>query len=315
MCIVLCTCLAMTIVACSPSHKGEKLGKKYCEVLKGYEKFETPSQFKSLKDSAMTSVRDEYNELMQSFADDSTKLNEFLAAYNTAVAEGSADFSTAYEKSIQSFFKDNAWYREKDPNKYFLYSFADDSLNVLNCVGKIAYRLHCDTIFFADTNHTTAIVDIIGDTILSLTSAADTNYASTYRIAQFEDLIRGTWTYRPMQNYYGQWKSSWTNWKENGRYVGQEWQYNDWSDNYRLVNTSGTYKFKQVNDTTYNLITDNGRNGVNGKIVMNGVDKFRHYYSNGTSELKSRSKKGAVKSLDCLFEEKKTAEPEVAEKK
>lgn len=47
---------------------------------------------------------------------------------------------------------------------------------------------------------------------------------------------------------------------------------------------------------------------------MNGVDKFRHYYNDGSSEVKSRSKKGAVKSLDCLFEVKETEEKKVATK-
>ena len=302
---VVCMALTVIVIGCSPAKKGEKLGSKYCAKLTGFDQFTSPSQFKDLANSALESVIIEYGKSLESFANDSAKINEFVNAYNTSVAKGSSEFASAYESALRAIFKEKAWYREKDPNNYYLYSLADDSLNVLNCKGKIAYRLHCDTLFFDDTNHTVAIVDFVGDSIMNLYKANDSNMMSTYRIAQFEDLIRGTWTYRPMENYYGQWKSSWTNFKEDGRYVGQEWQWNNWTDDYRLLKTRGTYKFQQVDDTTYKLITDNGRNGVNGKIVVKNVDKFRHYYRDGSSEMKSRSKKGSVKGLSCLFEEKK----------
>jgi hypothetical protein len=107
-----------------------------------------------------------------------------------------------------------------------------------------------------------------------------------------------------MQAMNGRWYSSWTNYKENGRYVGQEWQ-NGW-----YLRTSGFYNVKKINDTTYNLNYDNNRNNVNGKIVMEGVDKFRDYYGNGDSELKTRSKKDTVSNLNCLFEDKRIVEEE-----
>lgn len=301
---IVCLAMIVTIVSCSPAKKGEKLGSKYCTKLTGFEQFTSPSQFKELVNSAQEAVSSEYEEYLQSFTNDSAKLNEFINAFNASISKGSEEFTTAYEAMLRSFFNEKAWYREKDPNKYYLYSLADDSLNVLNCKGKIAYRLHNDTIFFADTNNTVAIVNFISDSIMTLTKAGDTNMMSTYRVAQFEDLIRGTWTYRPMQNYFGQWKTSYYNYKEDGRYTGQEWQWNNWTNDYRYINIRGSYKFKKVDDTTYRLIEDNGKNGVNGKIVVKNVDKFRHYYSNGTSEMKSRSKKGSVKELSCLFEEK-----------
>ena len=291
-------CLSFIFAACtSPTQLGEELGNKYCDGLTGYEGFESLTQFRALKDSIEASVHDEYEKYTQKFAKNSVKLNKFLTAYDSVVAPKNADFEDTFENLVRTILNKKAWYKEKDPSKYYLYSLAEDSLNVLNCKEKISYTLHWDTIFFSDNDHTTAIVDFIGDTIMSLTNANDTSYASTYRVAEFEDLIRGTWTYRTYQNLKGRWRSSWTTFKENGRYVGQEWQ-NNW-----YVNTSGTYKFQQVDDTTYRLITDNGRNGLNGKIVVKNVDQFRHYYRGGSSEVKKRRKNETLKALDCLFEQ------------
>ena len=39
---------------------------------------------------------------------------------------------------------------------------------------------------------------------------------------------------------------------------------------------------------------------------MNGVDKFRHYYQGGNSELKTRSKKGKISKYFCMSIKKST---------
>lgn len=291
--------LAMAFVACSPASQGEKLGAKYCKSLKGYENFQSPSQFESLKAAANMNIRAEYDEYINKYAMDPIKTEEFLAAFHTAKDTKNPEFNLAYEASIRAFFKKNAWYREKDRSGYYLYSFADDSLNVLNCKEKVSYRLHLDTMFFADEDHTTAIISIRNDSILTLTNANDTSMHGTYRIAEFQDLIRGTWTYRSQKNYAGKWKSSWNNFKENGRYTGEEWQ-DGW-----YTKVSGTYKIKQINDSTYRITYDNAKNGLSGKLVMISVDKFRNYYQSGNSEVKTRSKKGKLKDLECLFDKKK----------
>jgi hypothetical protein len=244
-------------------------------------------------------IRAEYDEYINKYAMDPIKAEEFLAAFHTAKDTKNPEFNLAYEASIRAFFKKNAWYREKDRSGYYLYSFADDSLNVLNCKEKVSYRLHLDTMFFADEDHTTAIISVRNDSILTLTNANDTSMHGTYRIAEFQDLIRGTWTYRSQKNYAGKWKSSWNNFKENGRYTGEEWQ-DGW-----YTKVSGTYKIKQINDSTYRITYDNAKNGLSGKLVMISVDKFRNYYQSGNSEVKTRSKKGKLKDLECLFDKKK----------
>lgn len=290
---------AIAFVGCSPASKGEKLGNKYCNVLKDFENFVTPAQFENLKVAAERAVVIEYQEYMNKYTLDPQKAYEFNAAFQNTKNSKCPEFTQAYESSIRAYFKKNAWYREKDKSGYYLYSFADDSLNVLNCKEKVAYRLHQDTMFFADKDQTAAIISISADSILTLTNVEDNEMTGTYRIAEFEDMIRGTWTYRSQKNYSGKWKSSWNTFKENGRYNGEEWQ-NGW-----YTKVSGSFKFKQINDSTYRLIADGGRNGVAGKIVMIGVDKFRHYYQGGNSEVKTRSKKGKIKKLDCLFDKKK----------
>ena len=153
--------------------------------------------------------------------------------------------------------------------------------------------------FFADEDRTTAIISIRNDSILTLTNANDTSMHGTYRIAEFQDLIRGSWLFRSQKNYYGKWKTSWVKYSEKGRYNGEEWQSG------RYIKVSGYYNYKQVNDSTYRLIYDSGKNGVSGKVVMMNVDKFRHYYSDGSSEVKTRSKKGKLKDLEYLFDKKK----------
>ena len=290
---------AMAFVSCSPASKGEKLGKKYCSYLKDYENYVSPTQYENLRAVAMMNVRNEYDEYINKYSMDFQKTYEFINAFNSTKDTKAPEFNQAYEASIRAYFKKNCLYRAKDHSGYYLYSFADDSLNVLNCKEKMPYRLHLDTIFFADKDNTVATVSISHDSILTLTNANDTSMHGTYRIAEFEDMIRGTWTYRSQKTYSGKWKSSWIKYSEKGRYNGEEWQSG------RYTKVSGFYKFKQINDSTYRITFDNAKNGVSGKIILNGVDKFRHYYTDGSSEVKTRSKKGKLKNLECLFDKKK----------
>ena len=290
--------VAMAFVACSPASKGEKLGVKYCKELKDFENFVSPTQFENLKAAAERAVVIEYHDYMNKYAQDPQKAIEFNAAFQNTKNTKCPEFTQAYEASIRAFFKKNAWYREKDRSGYYLYSFEDDSLNVLNCKEKVAYRLHLDTMFFADKDQTAAIISISADSILTLTNVEDNDMTGTYRVAKFTDLIRGSWTYNAKKTYSGKWKSSWISYKENGRYTGEEWQ-DGW-----YTKISGTYKFKRVNDSTYNVIFDNAKNGLNGKIVMTGVDKLKFYFGH-TTEVERRSKKGKLKNLEYLFDKKK----------
>ena len=208
-------------------------------------------------------------------------------------------YNKSFEKLIRTTLKDQGWYREKDENKYYLYSLSDDSLNVLNCKEKIPYRLHLDTLIFSDTNNTKAIIDFPTDSTMTLTLAGDT-LKGTYRKAKVQDLIVGTW------RYYKFGESCWINYKENGRYNGQEWMDDDyWWGYITKNNIHGTYKIKQVNDSTYKLILDGARNGITGTFTMKNVDKFIHTWSNGTKETNTRIKKGSPKNLMVLFDKAK----------
>ena len=290
---------AMAFVSCSPASKGKKLGNKYCSYLKDYENFVSPSQYETLRTVAMMNVRNEYDEYINKYAADFQKTYEFLSAFHTTKDTKSPEFNMAYESSIRAFFKNNCLYRAKDHSGYYLYSFADDSLNVLNCKEKMAYRLHLDTMFFADKDQTIALVSISADSILTLTNANDTSMHGTYRLAKLKDMIRGTWLHRAQKDYRGKWKSSWIRYGENGYYNGEQWQGS------RYVKISGYYKLNQINDTTCRLIVDGSKNGVTGKFDMSNPDKFRKYYSGSSSEMNTRSKKGKLKNLECLFDKKK----------
>lgn len=293
--IIVCFSLLVAVNACTPYQNGKRVGKDYCRTCTGFDDYESVSQYVELKNKARDGVVAKYDAFLQKYAQDSVKTGKFLQGYHAAVSKHNAAFTAAYENMIRFVFKTTVWYRDKDPNKYYLYSFADDSLNVLSCKEKIAYTLRSDSLYFADSSRTTAVVNFVSDTLLSLTNAKDTLPPALYRKARFEDLLRGTWTYRSEKNVLGKWRTSWTNHKENGRYVGQEWQYG-W-----FRKTAGTYSLKQVNDSTYRLIYDKGKNGLDGVIVMPHVDTFRYSDNRKYSEVRKRSKRGSLKELSFLF--------------
>ena len=294
----------------SPQKNGEKLGEKYFQSLTGYEKYTKLAQFRAKKDSTDQAIKPEFEKFAQKFAGDTEKMAVFYAAYNKWVDSAMVKYTSAFEKCVRTNLKDQCWYRENDPNKYHLYALTADSLDILNCKGKIAYRLHMDTLFFADANATVAVIDFPTDSTLTLTNANDTNLVGNYRKARPNDLIIGTWHYRTMQNVLGTYRPSWTNFKETGKYSGQEWQ-NNW-----YTKTSGSYKIETINDSTCYLTEDGGRNGVVGTMKMSSTDKFKLCYKSGTPEVFKRNKKGSPKSLDCLFDlpNKESNPTEVAKK-
>lgn len=300
---IVCAVFALIASSCSsPSREGDKLGEKYFQSLSGYEKYTKLSQFKTKKASTDLSIQPEFKKYAQKFADDTVKLAEFNASYNKWVDSAMANYTAAFENCVRKNLKDQCWYRENDPNQYHLYSLSDDTLNILNCKGSVAYRLHLDTLFFADTNATIAILDFPTDSTVRLTNANDTTLVGNYRKAKPSDLIIGTWHYRTRQNMLGTYRPSWTHYKETGKYSGQEWQ-----DNW-YTKTSGNYKIETTNDSTCYLTYDGGRNGVAGTMKMQDCDKFKMCYKRGNTEIFKRNKKGMPKSLDCLFNNPETAD-------
>lgn len=277
--------------SCSPAKHAEKIAKTFCEQLKGYEDFTSMSDFYALRAAADSAIMEKMNICLEHYSKDSSKLEEFNTAYYAAIAPAMNEFNSAAEDFIRGKLKDQGWYREKDPNKYYLYSLSDDSLNVMNCKDKIAYRLHFDTLFFDDADSTVARIEFVEDSLIRLVNLKDESRVGTYRKAKIQDLIVGTWTFV----FNG--KSAWTTFKENGTYSGQEWQ-DRYGDGWIYhTNVSGRYSVTPIDDSTYRLIEDGGVNGLNHKIVMKDVDKFKQ-----GGWIRHRSKKGSPKNLDILFD-------------
>lgn len=298
--IVFSILIPFVLSSCSSGKKGEDLAEKFNAKLTGYEKFTNIGEFRALMESAQSAIETEWKEYEGKYKNNAEKWEEFTTAYNNGVKTNMDKYNKSFEKLIRTTLIDQGWYREKDENKYYLYSLSDDSLNVLNCKEKIPYRLHLDTLIFSDTNNTKAIIDFPTDSTMTLTLAGDT-LKGIYRKAKVEDLIVGNW------RFYRYGESCWINYKENGRYNGQEWQEsNYWYGYITKKNVSGTYKIKQVNDTTYKIVQDGGRNGANSTFHMKGVDKFYFYWNNGGGkDMHTRIKKGSPKDLMILFDKAK----------
>ena len=291
--------LSVMVCSCSSAKNGEKLADQFNAKLTGFEKFTNLEQYRTLLSSAQSTIQTEWNQYAEKYKNDTAKWNEFVSAYNNGVKANVDKYNNCFEKLIRTTLKDQGWYREKDENKYYLYSLSDDSLNVLNCKEKVAYCLHLDTLIFSDTNNTKAIIDFPTDSTMTLTLAGDT-LKGNYRKARVEDLIVGNW------RYYRYGESCWTNYKENGRYNGQEWkESNYWYGYITKNNVSGSYKIKQVNDTTYKIILDGGKNGANSTFHMKGVDKFYFKWQGGSNDYHTRIKKGTPESLMVLFDKAK----------
>ncbi len=286
--------LAITAISCSPEKKGVQIAKKYCHELRQGDTMSLPSQFVSLKEAAMASVNEKYVKVMADLADDSGKVNRFVAGFNNYVAAHDTAFVRAYGDAVKNLLESERWwYREKDPNKYFTYAFADDSLTVINCKGKTPYRVHGDTLFLADNDSTTLIVEFPGDSVLVVRSLYD--FATVqYRKAETKDLLMGTWLFRTEMNMLGKYRSSWLFVSDNGGYYGEEWQGN-W---YEKV--SGYYSAKSVNDSTVYFVEDSGRNGVKGNLAFKGIDRHIRFYSGGGNESLARSKKKELTSLSFM---------------
>ena len=282
--------LTQLFAGCSPSNKGERLANKFSKALGQYDGFESLSQYVDARNNAFASIKNEFDKFVTKNSTDTANLNAFYRSYNQKVSELTFEFDSAMENCIRTKLENQGWYREKDPNKYFLYSLSNDSLNVMRFKNEVAYRLHQDTLYFADKDSTVVVISFPDDTLLRLTNAKDENSFSEYRKAEIGDMVIGTW------DYYMYGKYSWITYGENGRYNGQEWQ-NLYDDGYiYYIKTRGSYKFTKINDTTYNFVCDGGKNGVSSKVIMKDVDKIKAH-----SHTYTRNKKKGDYDLSILF--------------
>ncbi len=274
----------------SPTSKGNKFGKKFYKELSDYENFTHVSQFKAKKDSVDLIIKPLIDEYLQECADDTTKIHEFYSVYNKWVDSAMLKYSPAFINCLQKENEGVIWYIENDPNKFFLYAF-EDSLNILNCKRKIAYKMHYDTLFFADETSTIAIIDMPTDSTLCLKKAND-DASIQFRKANPSDLMRGIWHYRIKENMLGKWRPSWINFKENGHYNGEEWQ------DGRYTKVRGSYVINTVNDSTCAVSFDKRKKD---QINLKGVDKFSISWASGGNEILKRHKRDTPQSLSTMF--------------
>lgn len=181
---------ALLLVACSPASKGKKVAKNYCKYLTGYEFYNSPDQYQLLKMQAQNMIAPDFNKYMAEYAMNPVKKQEFLNAYNLTVTNEGRDFIFAYESAIRAKLDTVVWFLEKDENKFYLYEFTNDSLDILGCKDAVPYYLVEDTMIFDDG--TKAMIAFIGDSTMTLTNANDLNQVAEYKIATPRDMVCGS---------------------------------------------------------------------------------------------------------------------------
>tara|TARA_B110000285_G_C15004611_1_gene553168 strand:+ start:203 stop:898 length:696 start_codon:yes stop_codon:yes gene_type:complete len=97
------------------------------------------------------------------------------------------------EDEIREKLKENIWLKNEDKNRYFLYTYTDSSLALINCKGSVNYSLVVDTLKFHNDSSTMAIVSLNenGDLLLK---DIKTGAQGVFKVARDQDKFIGNWT-------------------------------------------------------------------------------------------------------------------------
>lgn len=184
----------------SPESEGKKLGEKFCNCLGDFKTFTEPKQFNEVIDSCKKSIKDDWTKYETDYKKDESKWNLFITTYDQTCESKLNEFNDALklvyaeiEKKIKEQLNDKLWLKKDENKGYYLYSFSNDALTIINCKGETNFKLSADTIKFEDTELTMAIVSFTEDGNLILTDCkSDKN--GVYQIVSEKDKLLGNWS-------------------------------------------------------------------------------------------------------------------------
>ncbi len=184
----------------SPESEGKKIGEKFCNCLGDFKTFTEPKQFNHVMDSCKNVIKDDWTKYENDYKKDEPKWDLFITSYEKARESKLNSFNDAQkliyaeiEKKIKEQINDKLWLKKDENKGYYLYSFTDNALSIINCKGKTKFKLSVDTIKFEDTELTMAIVSFTEDGNLILTDCKS-DKKGVYQIATKKDKLLGSWS-------------------------------------------------------------------------------------------------------------------------
>lgn len=213
----------------SPESEGKKLGDKFCNCLGDFKTFTEPKQFNQVMDSCKNLIKDDWTKYENDYKKNESKWNLFNTSYEKACESKLKEFNDSLkliyaeiEKKIKENLNDKLWLKKDENKGYYLYSFNDNALSIINCKGESKFKLSVDTIKFEDTDSTMAIVSFTEDGNLILTDCKS-GKKGVYQPASEKDKLLGNWkgfsefiSFYPGGNCYV--STDWGAYKKHGKY-------------------------------------------------------------------------------------------------
>lgn len=183
----------------SPENEGKEIGEKFCNCLGNVKTLTEPKQFTQVMDSCTNVIKDDWTKYETDYKKDTTKWNLFFTSYENARKKKVGEFNDALklvyaeiEKKIKKQLYNKLWLKKDEKKGYYLYSFNDGALTMLNCKGETKFNFSVDTIKFQDNDLTMAIASFNKNGDLVLTDCKSKK-KGIYQISTEKDKILGSW--------------------------------------------------------------------------------------------------------------------------
>lgn len=184
----------------SPENEGKKIGEKFCNCLGAVKTLTEPKQFKQVSDSCTNVIKNDWTKYEADYKNDDAKWNLFKTSYEKARESKLKELNEALNliyaemgKKIKEKLNNKLWIKKNEKNGYYLYSFNDNSLSIMNCRGLTKFDISADTIKFGDAELTKAIVSFSEEGNLILKDCESDNIG-VYEIASKKDKLLGSWS-------------------------------------------------------------------------------------------------------------------------
>ena len=197
----------------SPENEGKEIGEKFCNCIRNVKTLTEPRQFNQVMDSCSNEIKVEWTKYETDYKKDQTKWNLFVTSYENARKKKVGEFNDALklvyaeiEKTIKKQLYNKLWLKKDEKKGFYIYSFTDNALTMINCKGETKFNFSVDTIKFEDNNLTMAIASFNKDGDLVLTDCKSKK-KGIYQIATEKDKLLGDW------NLSGKWTGRFTFYK------------------------------------------------------------------------------------------------------
>lgn len=184
----------------SPENEGKKIGEKFCNCLGAYKTLTKPMAFKNLMDSCKNEIKSDWEKYEKEYKTDEAKWNTLKTTYDKSCENVLKSFNEAQkliyaeiEKKIKEQLYNKLWLKTDEDKGFYLYSFTDEGLSIINCKNNSKFKISLDTITFEDAESTKAIVSFTENGNLILTDCK-TAKKGTYQISTTKDKFLGSWT-------------------------------------------------------------------------------------------------------------------------